>query len=412
MAEPPLTGGFDLPFAEQADVFRKKLNLPTERWDDIWQSAHDRSFVVAGAMKADLLDELRQAVDKAITKGSTLETFRKEFRDITDRLGWPGKAGQGTLAGFNWRTKVIYETNLRASYAAGRWAQLNDPGLQKLMPYWRYVHNESVLHPRPLHAKWGAMRLTLRHDHPFWQTHFPPNGWGCRCRVVAVTGPKKGDATAPPEGWDDIDEKTGAPVGIDKGWGYAPGANAQTPLKDIIDQKLINLDAPIGAAMWEALRPALAKETAASFGAWVDAVITAGRSRGQHAIAGAMTRAEIDYYARAIGSMPVSAEIAVEDRLLVGKKAARHAAEGNALTPEEWKSLPDAMENDRAAYFDKVDKKMIYLLPSLDGDRSIKLAVQVDFMIGHPKKAINAARAGFKVDVNAFQDKKRYERVE
>jgi len=33
-------------------------------------------------------------------------------------------------------------------------------------------------------------------------------------------------------------------------------------------------------------------------------------------------------------------------------------------------------------------------------------------MIGHPKKAINAARAGFKVDVNAFQDKKRYERVE
>jgi hypothetical protein len=58
-----------------------------------------------------------------------------------------------------------------------------------------------------------------------------------------------------------------------------------------------------------------------------------------------------------------------------------------------------------------MDKKMIYVLPALDGDRSIKLAVQVDFLTGHPKRAINAARAGFKVDANAFQDKKRYERV-
>lgn len=31
MAEPSLTGGFDLPFQEQIDFFRAKIKLPTDR---------------------------------------------------------------------------------------------------------------------------------------------------------------------------------------------------------------------------------------------------------------------------------------------------------------------------------------------------------------------------------------------
>lgn len=245
MANPSLQGGFDLPFSEQVDFFRKKLNLPTERWDDIWQSQHDRSFVVAGAMRADLLDDLRQAVDKAIATGTSLETFRKDFSQIVAKHGWTGWTGEGSQGGFNWRTRVIYETNLRSSYAAGRHAQLSDPRLAKLMPFWRYVHNDSVLHPRPLHSQWGSMRLTLPRDHAFWKTHFPPNGWGCRCRVTAVMAPKKGDATDPPDGWDEIDEKTGAPVGIDKGWAYAPGANVKGELDQLIKTKAKSLPKPL-----------------------------------------------------------------------------------------------------------------------------------------------------------------------
>lgn len=240
-------GRFDLPFAEQIDFFRRKTNLGTQAWTDIWEAQHDRSFVVAGAMKADLLNEIRQAVDKAIATGTTLETFRKEFRDITDRLGWPGTAGAGSKGGFNWRTKVIYETNLRTSYAAGREAQLADPGLQKLLPFRRYVHNDSVLNPRPQHLAWNG--LTLPHDHPFWQTHSPPNGWGCRCRVTAVAAPKKGDATKPPAGWDDMDPETGAPPGIDKGWGYAPGASVLDELRALVDAKVAKLPEPLGKAL-------------------------------------------------------------------------------------------------------------------------------------------------------------------
>ncbi|MDT3668998.1 MAG: phage minor head protein [Aromatoleum sp.] len=254
-AEAAIAAVFALPFDEQIAFFRDKLNLPTEAWDDIWQAAHDRAFVVAGAMKADLLQDLREAVDKAIATGTTLETFRKDFRELVARRGWSGWTGEGTKAGEAWRTKVIYETNLRTSYAAGRWAQLTAADLVEHRPYWRYVHNDSVLHPRPFHKRWGDMRLTLPHDHPFWQTHFPPNGWGCRCRVTAVTGPKKGDATEPPAGWNARDTAGNIP-GIDKGWAYAPGASLGE-LRATVEQKLQKLDPALGAALWADVGPKL-----------------------------------------------------------------------------------------------------------------------------------------------------------
>lgn len=248
MAGPDILGGFELPFAEQLEFFRRKLNIPTERWDDLMREAHDRAFVVAGAMKADLLDDLRKAVEKAISQGTTLETFRKEFRKIVTDRGWHGWTGEGTKAGENWRTKVIYETNMRSSHAAGRMAQLLDPELLKRRPYWRYIHNDSVLTPRPQHKAWGDARLTLRYDHPFWETHFPPNGWGCRCRVTAVAGPKDGDGTEPPEGWD-WEDADGRLPGIDKGWDYAPGRSVAEELREVVTGKAEKLAPEIAAAL-------------------------------------------------------------------------------------------------------------------------------------------------------------------
>lgn len=226
-------------FQEQIDFLRRKLNLPSESWRDIQSAAHDRAFVVAGATKADLLHDLRKAVDQAV-KGGSIGEFRKNFAETVAKHGWTGWTGEGSKAGEAWRTRVIYQTNLMTSYAAGRRAQLLDPDLVKRRPFWRYVHNDSVTHPRPQHKRWGDMKLTLRHDHPFWETHFPPNGWGCKCRVVAVAAPSDGDETEPPEGWAQTDPATGAPVGIDEGWGYAPGARADSELRSFVQDKLVD----------------------------------------------------------------------------------------------------------------------------------------------------------------------------
>lgn len=248
MADDKTVNGVRQQFAEQIDFFRRKLNLPSETWLDIQRAAHDRAFMVAGAMKADLLADLRKAVDQAVQGGSIGE-FRKSFAETVAKHGWTGWTGEGTKAGEAWRTKVIYRTNVSNAYAAGRRAQLLDPDLLARRPFWRYRHNDGVSHPRPQHKKWGDMRLTLRHDHEFWKTHMPKNGWGCQCDVEPVSAPADGDATEPPDGWNTIDPSTGAPVGIDKGWDYAPGARADDEMRSFVQDKLIQYPPAISTAL-------------------------------------------------------------------------------------------------------------------------------------------------------------------
>jgi len=217
---------FNQPFDEQVAFFRQKLNLPSEHWDDILRQGHDRGFIVSGAMKADLITDLRVAVDQAISEGKSLGWFRDQFKGIVEKHGWD------YTGDFKWRTKVIYETNMRSSYAAGRERQMNDPELLQIMPYWRYVHNDSVMHPRPLHQLWNGIILPA--SDPWWKTHSAPNGWGCKCRKVPVSEwqmkkkyGKESPDSAPDNGSYTFVDRDGVahqiPNGIDYGWDYTPG---------------------------------------------------------------------------------------------------------------------------------------------------------------------------------------------
>lgn len=217
---------FRRPFPQQIAAFRLRLaNLvPTAKWDDLWQDQHNTGFMVAGATKADLLKDLGEAMRKAIEDGTSLEEFRRDFRRIVEDRGWHGWTGEDTARGRAWRTRVIYRTNMRTSYMAGRFAQLTDGNFA----FWIYRHGGSA-EPRLHHLSWDG--IALPPDHPFWTTHFPPNGWGCSCYVLGARSRdgvrrRGGDPDKDlPENWRLLDGKTGAPKGIDRGWAYAPGAS-------------------------------------------------------------------------------------------------------------------------------------------------------------------------------------------
>ena len=361
-------------FQEQIDFFLAKLNLPSNRWDDIKAAAHDRAFIVAGAQKADLLNDLRAAVDKS-NRGGSIGDFRKDFAAAVQKSGWSGWTGQGTKAGEAWRTRVIYQTNMATSYAAGRWKQLNDPELLKVRPFWRYIHSDSVISPRPQHKAWGDSGLTLPAGHPFWTTHFPPNGWGCQCTVQAVRAPSNGAATEPPAGWEAIDPKTGAPVGIDKGWAYAPGANAQRPLQDLIDAKLINLDAPIGAAMWDDLKPALAKERLLAWQKLFDTTRQTMQASGTTTMVHTVAPDVVAALAQNNVALE-NAAVFMRDTELLHALRDYKSARGAELPDRVWRDLPTALET-ATPYLDTQNNTLVYTI-DLE-DKLGKVVIRVNY---------------------------------
>ncbi len=213
-----------MPFGEAIAFFRDKLNVPTEKYDDLVKEMHAKGFMVAGAMKAELLTDLRSAVDKVIAGGGTLESFRKDFDTVVADHGWRYKGGR------NWRTRVIYHTNLRSAYNTGRWSQMTDPDVVRLRPYLMYRHSGSA-NPRPQHLAWHG--LILRHDDPFLDSHAPQNGWGCNCRLDSVSDRdlarmgKAGPDKAPEIEYREYEDRDGnkkrVPKGIDPGFDYNPG---------------------------------------------------------------------------------------------------------------------------------------------------------------------------------------------
>lgn len=258
-----IAGVFGKPFAEQVAFFRNKLRnlVPTRRWDDIRGAAHDQAFMVAGAAKADLLTDLAVAVDKAIAEGRGIEDFRRDFKSIVAKNGWTGWTGEGSVKGEAWRVGVILRTNAYTSYAAGRRAQLEEGKFA----FWIYKHGGSV-EPRLEHISWSGMALPP--EHVFWKTRFPPSDWGCSCYVVGArseAGIKRmggNPVKKLPSDWREIDPATGEPLGVGKGWGYAPGESvAQTVNAMVakIDKWGIRLSEAFMESLPPALREALAK---------------------------------------------------------------------------------------------------------------------------------------------------------
>lgn len=214
-----------LPFKEQIAFVRSKITIPTAAWTDIYAAEHDHALMVAGA-RGDLLMDMRGAIEGFIERGETLADFRKQFDDIAARHGWAYNGGR------NWRTRIIYQTNLRQSYNAGREAQIEQ--VKKTRPYGLYRHGGSS-DPREEHLAWDGLVLPL--DDPWWDTHSPQNGWGCSCKKYTLSQrdvERMGLTVAeqaPPVEWEEkvvgsrgpSPRTVRVPKGIDPGFEYAPG---------------------------------------------------------------------------------------------------------------------------------------------------------------------------------------------
>lgn len=151
--------------------WQSKRPVSAAEFDKLDSAAKSRAFAVAGLAKQDMVSDLHASLYAAKQSGETLEQWKRRIPDILAAQGWNGH-----------RLENIFRTNVQTAYNAGRYAQMRE--VAKGRPYWQYlaVGDERT---RPAHAAINGMVFPA--DHEFWDTHYPPNGFRCRCTVRSLS---------------------------------------------------------------------------------------------------------------------------------------------------------------------------------------------------------------------------------
>ncbi|MGE0931676.1 phage portal protein family protein [Peijinzhouia sedimentorum] len=109
-----------------------------------------------------------QALNDAFRRSANLTEFRRRAEQI------------GETFNVNW-LRTEFDTSVLVGQSTVNYYELKRDA--DLFPFWQYrtVGDAAV---RLEHAEIDG--LILRHDDPRWAKIFPPNGWNCRCTVIAL----------------------------------------------------------------------------------------------------------------------------------------------------------------------------------------------------------------------------------
>ncbi|MGY6773604.1 phage minor head protein [Gallibacterium sp. ZY190522] len=232
---------------------QKRLFLNGVDVDELQLSARGRAAKIANLTCLEMMQDIYQSLADAKAEGKAFGQWRKDLLGHLTKKGWlqTEKIGRkqntyiadpktGELFGTPWRLNTIYRTNVQTAYSAQRYQQARDNAINR--PYWQYsaVGDSRT---RPSHAMLNGR--IYRYDDPFWQTFYPPNGFNCRCTVIALSqrqldSEKLTVETAELESY--VNEKTGyRTTGVklgdqlftaDKGFDYHAGRSVYKPNLD------------------------------------------------------------------------------------------------------------------------------------------------------------------------------------
>lgn len=228
--------------AIEALITRGRVLHPSFAWQDVYADLHATMFTVAKSHGHDILEDIFNALLKALEEGRTYREFAAELTPLLQQKGWWGRSRQvnpqtglaeSVQLGSPRRLELIFDANMRVSYAAGHWASFERN--KAVRPFLRYVHLEGQEHPRPHHAAWHNTVLPV--DHPWWNTHAAPNGWNCHCTLQSLSQrdidqlQREGEIlrfeapTIETRPWTNkvTGETRYIPEGIDPGWDHNPG---------------------------------------------------------------------------------------------------------------------------------------------------------------------------------------------
>lgn len=409
-APPNLALAFNLTPERAVEYFQAKGLRITSGWRDIPASAHAGSFTVAGVLKGDVLQDIRSALDDALTSGKTFEQFLKGLKPQLKAKGWWGIAHDPAtgevirgraMAPHGLRT--VYQTNLQSAYMAGRYkAQLENADRR---PYWKYV---AILdsHTRPRHRALNGR--IFRYDDPIWGVIYPPNGYRCRCRVQALSQTEfEAEGGGLSNGGDFIetrdipvgkngelvsvrgykDPQTGQWFAPDPGFDSNPGAGYG---RDIALARRVQ-EMPsreIRTQVWQALNNSPAR--LADYQGWMNRVLDTARPGNSAQVVGFVADGIADFMrAQQPEASPIRV-VAINEKRLVHADSAKHRDAGIALTREQYMALPGIIAKPDAVYFDIEHGRFAYarqladdgvIFAALESDQALKHVGRLDAIV-------------------------------
>lgn len=178
---------FDVAPKEAIDYFSRKKIVPKREFKQLEDDAKSAAFTVGGVYEQRVLDSFHSEILDALKNGRSHKDVATNFQKILD--------GAGHDALGDSRLELIARTNLQTAYGVGRRRALEESA--DLLPFWEYsaVGDDRT---RPSHRALDGVILPANHE--FWDAHYPPWGFNCRCTVVAVGEMPDGYDPAKPNG--------------------------------------------------------------------------------------------------------------------------------------------------------------------------------------------------------------------
>ena len=238
---------------------KRKVVLPEDYYGKLIGLQRAQSVSIAGLAA---LEQIRFVVDKladVLEKGGTFKSFQDAVRAGGLDVNLPAH-----------RLENIFRTNIQAAYSRGRWEQ--QMRARGSRPYLMYdAINDS--RTRPAHA--AMDNIIRRWDDPLWETHYPTNGYRCRCTVISLTeaqAKKRGGVTDPLP-----DPETTKP---DPGWDYNIGADYSVGPNLAIDKTIekIKTVSPTASGKADAAKEKVKKAAKRAGPATLDEIMTEGHA--------------------------------------------------------------------------------------------------------------------------------------
>lgn len=190
MIDPELLFDMTSPNVEAAAFIRGKTAVAREVFDKMLPELKARCFTVAGLESANTIRLVRDRLAE-LPEGGDWESIKK---DIVAELS-PYLSDEVAEK----RADMLIRIHGFQAYQATQWTL--DQRTKDTHPYYLYrtAQDDAV---RDSHSALDGIILPM--DDPFWDTHYPPWDWGCRCEVIAISeddaqAAREQDAALPPD---------------------------------------------------------------------------------------------------------------------------------------------------------------------------------------------------------------------